>query len=481
MELAGKRVLVIGLGHSGRSAARFCALRGARVVAADARSLGELGEFAELGDDVEVCAGGPLPDPADFDLVVPSPGVPREQYAARATCVRGDIELAGLALQVPIIAVTGTNGKSTTVVLIEAMLRACGLRAMAAGNLGRPALDLVGEALDVAVLEVSSFQLEAVERFRPRVALILNLSPDHLDRHGDFASYVDAKRAIFRNQEGEDVTVLNQDDPTVRELAAQVRGRVLLFSRRAPLVEGVCLDGGAVLVRQGGESRRLSLDGLQLAGNHNLENVLAALAAVQGLGADPGQAVKALVDFRGLAHRCEPVANVGGVLFINDSKATNVGAAVSSLEGFSQPLVWIAGGRDKGLDFAPLADAAEGRVKTALLLGEAAPQLETALAGRVAVERVASLEAAVERAAELAVPGDLVLLSPACASFDQFTSFEQRGERFRAAVTSLAHRASSDAAAAAPAAAAPAAPAARSAAKGKESAPSLPRNPKDSE
>jgi len=448
MELAGKRVLVIGLGRSGRSAARFCVDRGARVVAADARPRDELGELGELGDDLEICAGGALPDPADFDLVVPSPGVPREHYAERAACVRGDIELAGLALQVPIVAVTGTNGKSTTVVLIEAMLRACGLRAMAAGNLGRPALDLVGEALDVAVLEISSFQLEAVDRFRPRVSLILNLSPDHLDRHGDFAAYVDAKRAIFRNQQGDDVAVLNHDDPTVRSLAGEVRGRVLLFSRRTPLVEGVCLDGGSVLVREGGKSQRLSLDGLRLQGDHNLENVLAALAAVQGLGADPAQAVKALVDFRGLAHRCEPVGTVDGVSFVNDSKATNVGAAQRSLEGFSQRLVWIAGGRDKGMDFTPLAEAAERWVTTALLLGEAAPQLEAALAGHVAVERVASLEDAVGRAAQLAAPGDLVLLSPACASFDQFTSFEARGERFRAAVAALAQRA-----AAAPAAA----------------------------
>jgi UDP-N-acetylmuramoylalanine--D-glutamate ligase len=342
------------------------------------------------------------------------------------------------------------------VVLIEAMLRACGLRAMAAGNLGRPALDLVGEALDVAVLEVSSFQLEAVDRFRPRVSLVLNLSPDHLDRHGDFAAYVDAKRAIFRNQQGDDVVVLNHDDPTVRELAAEVRGRVLLFSRRTPLVEGVSLDGGSVLLRQRGESRRLTLDGLRLQGNHNLENVLAALAAVQGLGADPAQAVKALVDFRGLAHRCEPVGTVDGVTFINDSKATNVGAAQRSLEGFSQPLVWIAGGRDKGLDFSPLAEAAAGRVKTALLLGEAAPQLESALADRVAVERVTSLEEAVERAAQLAAPGELVLLSPACASFDQFANFEERGECFRNAVAKL-----------------------RSASKSSESSPPRSRNSED--
>jgi UDP-N-acetylmuramoylalanine--D-glutamate ligase len=457
MELAGKRVLVIGLGRSGRSAAQFCVDRGARVVAADARPLGDLADLGELGGNVEICAGGPLPDPADFDLVVPSPGVPRAHYAERATCVMGDIELAGLALQVPIVAVTGTNGKSTTVVLIEAMLRACGLRAMAAGNLGRPALDLVGEALDVAVLEVSSFQLEAVDRFRPRVSLVLNLSPDHLDRHGDFAAYVDAKRAIFRNQQGDDVVVLNHDDPTVRELAAEVRGRVLFFSRRTPLVEGVSLDGGSVLLRQRGESRRLTLDGLRLQGNHNLENVLAALAAVQGLGADPAQAVKALVDFRGLAHRCEPVGTVDGVTFINDSKATNVGAAQRSLEGFSQPLVWIAGGRDKGLDFSPLAEAAAGRVKTALLLGEAAPQLESALADRVAVEQVASLEEAVERAAQLAAPGELVLLSPACASFDQFADFEERGECFRNAVAKL-----------------------RSASKSSESSPPRSRNGEDS-
>lgn len=436
--LAGKRVLVLGLGLSGRSAARHCAAAGARVVAADERPAGALGELRELADATELVLGGAFPDPADFDLVVPSPGVPPTRYRGRARRVWGDLELAYRALSVPIVAITGSNGKSTTTRLVEALLRAAGLRAEAAGNIGVAALDLVGRPLDVAVLEVSSFQLETIESFRPRVAVILNLTEDHIDRHGSFAAYAAAKARLLERQLPDDTAVLSADDPEVARLAALARARVLSFSLHGPVPRGAWLDAGSVCLRDGGPLQRISLEGLRLRGLHNLENVTAALAAVLALGADVAKAAAALPLFEGLPHRSELVCERAGVSWIDDSKGTNVGAAVRSLESFREPVLWIAGGKDKALDFAPLVAAARGRVRTALLIGEAAAKLEAALAGAVPTERLGTLEAAVARAAALARPGDVVLLSPACASFDQFRSYAHRGECFRAAVRALA-------------------------------------------
>jgi UDP-N-acetylmuramoylalanine--D-glutamate ligase len=443
VELSGKKVLVLGLGISGISAANFCAARGADVLAADEASESRLQGLDELERGIALRMGRELPDPADFDLVVPSPGIPAERYVERARAVSGDIELAGAFLEIPIIAVTGTNGKSTTVGLIEAMLRSAGLRAEAAGNVGTPALSLVGKPLDVAVLEVSSFQLEAIDRFSPQVAVVLNISPDHLDRHGDFDGYRRAKQRIFENQRPDDTTILNLDDAATRELAESSPARVQGFSRRGASDASACLDSGAVMLRTGDQAQRISLDGLSLAGVHNLENVLAAVLAVAAVGVDPARGIGALDDFAGLPHRCEIVARVADVTYVDDSKATNPGAAQRSLEGFDSPLIWIAGGRDKGLDFEPLADVATARVKSALFYGEAASLLETAVAGRIDVRRVADLDEAVSLAAEIAQPGDVVLLAPGCASFDQFKSFEERGEHFCSAVRGLLPEATS--------------------------------------
>ena len=438
LDLDGKTVLVLGLGVSGRSAAKFCAGRGARVVAADEHEAGAIEALEALGPAIERSLGRTFPDPADFDLVVPSPGVPAERYRERARRAWGDLELVYRALSVPIVAVTGTNGKSTTTLLVEAMLRSAGFRARAAGNLGAPALDLVGEALDVAVLEVSSFQLEATESFRPRVAVILNLSPDHLDRHGSFESYRAAKATILRQQEPEDVAVLNFDDPEVQSLAETATARVLPFRTEGPLEHGAWLDAGCVLLREpGGDVTRVALDGMPLSGGHNRENTVAALATAWAAGADPKRAVSALASFRGLPHRMQSVGRVKGVLYVDDSKATNPGAALRSLASFATPVIWIAGGRDKGLDFAPLAELAGERVRAAVLVGEAAGKLKDALADRVAVHAAASLDEAVQAAARLAHSGDVVLLAPACASQDQFRDFAERGDRFQEAVARL--------------------------------------------
>jgi UDP-N-acetylmuramoylalanine--D-glutamate ligase len=433
LDLHGQSVLVLGAGISGRSAAAFCAQQGARVLLADERPDALPGG---LPAGIETSLGRPFPDPAGFDLVVPSPGVPPARYRARSRRVWGDVELAARALAVPIVAVTGTNGKSTSVRLLEAMLRAAGLRARAGGNVGDAALGLVGEPLDVAVLEVSSFQLETIDRFRPRVAVLLNLTPDHLDRHGDLAGYLAAKARIFENQTADDVAIVNAD-PALDALAGGLAAQVFRFSARGPVERGACWDGAAVCLRTHGAPQRIALEGLPQPSGPLRENLLAALLAVVALGAEPAKALAALVTFRPLPHRTELVASLSGVSWVNDSKATNPGATAPALALETRPVIWIAGGKDKGLDYAELAAARLSGVRRALLIGAAAPRIAAALAGRVEVETVGTLEAAVARAAELARAGDVVLLSPACASFDQFRNFEHRGERFRELVLAL--------------------------------------------
>jgi UDP-N-acetylmuramoylalanine--D-glutamate ligase len=439
--LAGKRVLVLGAGISGRSAAAFCAQQGAHVVLSDESDPASGGRGPEARSEAQPSGvisrfGQPFPDPADFDLVVPSPGVPPARYRARARRVWGDIELAWRALAIPIAAVTGTNGKSTTVRLLEAMLRAAGLRARAAGNVGDAALGLVGEPLDVAVLEVSSFQLETIDGFHPRVAVLLNLAPDHLDRHGDMAGYLAAKAHVFVNQTAEDFAILNAD-PALDDLAESLAAQVFRFAVRGPVSRGAGWDGDALLLRMGGAAQRIALEGLPRPSGPLRENLLAAVLAAVALGAEPGKALSALAGFRALPHRCELVAERGGVRWVNDSKATNPSATVPALALAAAPVLWIAGGKDKGLDYDALAQAPLRGVRRVLLIGAAAPRIAEALAGRAPLEIVGTLEAAVARAAELARPGDMVLLSPACASFDQFRNFEHRGERFRELVAAL--------------------------------------------
>ncbi len=439
-DLSGQRVLVLGLGISGKSAAAFCAAEGAEVVAVDERPEAELEGLGALPASVSVQVGEPFPDAAGFDLVVPSPGVPRERYRARARRAWGDVELAFRALAVPVVAVTGTNGKSTTVSLLQAMLRAAGLRALAAGNLGEPALGLVGRAIDVAVLEVSSFQLETTEAFRPRVSVLLNLSPDHLDRHGSLEEYARAKARIFARQEPEDVAVLNGDDPQVMALRAGIRAEVRAFRRFEPSEAGAWWDGEAAVLRVGADDIRLPLEGARLLRGYHRENALAALLAAASAGADASKAARALAVFTGLPHRDELVRRIGEVVWVNDSKATNPGAVVAALAGQTSPVVWIAGGREKGLDFGVLAEPARSHVRAAVLIGEAAAKIAAALGDRVATELAGTLEEAVRRAHSLARPGDVVLLAPACASFDQFADFEERGERFRQLVHALPER-----------------------------------------
>jgi UDP-N-acetylmuramoylalanine--D-glutamate ligase len=437
LDVAGQRVLVLGLGRSGRSAAEFLAARGAHVVAADERPAAALEAIEGLAArGVALRVGESFPDAADFDLVVPSPGVPRARWGPRARRALGDVELAWRALSVPVVAITGTNGKTTTTELATRLLVAAGLRAECAGNIGRPALELVGRPIDAAVLEVSSFQMEAVEAFRPRVGVVLNLEPDHLDRHGSFAAYADAKGQLFARQRGDDVAIGNGDDPHAAALVARSRGRRWLFRTRAPVEVGAFWDAGQAIVREGGETLRVPLDAVAAAGAMAppIDDVLAALLACRALGADVGKAALGLAGFVPPPHRRELVARHAGVAWINDSKATNPAAARLALEALDGPALWIAGGRNKGVDLRALADVAAPRVRACIWIGEAADALDAALAGRAPSHRAPDLDAAVALAGSLARPGDTVLLSPACASFDQFRNFEDRGERFAAAV-----------------------------------------------
>jgi len=437
MEFEGQSVLVLGLGLSGCSAARFCAERGARVVAADERPAESIAGVDELPDSIDCRFGEPFPDLTEYDLVVPSPGIPAARWEGRAKRAWGDIELCYQALPIPIIAVTGTNGKSTVVRLIEAMARAAGLRARAAGNLGVPALDLVGEPLDLAILEVSSFQLESVDTFRPRTAVLLNITPDHLDRHGDLDGYLAAKSRIFARQGAGDAAILNGDDPRLRALTLPDAVERLEFRRHHPVSAGAWMDCGNAIVRRGGVQQIARVDDGGKSSAQQAENILAALLALATLDIDLESAAQALIDFQGLPHRYELVAKIRGVQYIDDSKATNLGAAMQALESTTEPILWIAGGRHKGGDLTPLVECAAGRVRLALLIGEAASEFENALGREIACERVGDLEKAVERAATIAQPGDIVLLAPACASFDQFESFEDRGRQFQTAVAAI--------------------------------------------
>ncbi len=437
------RVHVLGLGLSGRAAAELLLGRGVEVVASDRRGAAELelgalagaaGLELRLGRDEEAPAAG-------VDAVVVSPGVgPQHPLIAAArragVPVVAEVELAFAFLDGPVAAVTGSNGKSTTTAMAGALLAGAGFAVEVCGNIGRPlAAAVAGPPGRLFVVELSSFQLETIERFRPRAAALLNLSPDHLDRHGDLAGYLAAKRRIFENQRAEDVAVLNASDPPVA--ATPVAARRRHFALAGPVEDGCALEEERVIERAPGE-RPVELFGradVPLPGPHNVENAMAAALLARALGARAEALAPALAAFRGLPHRLERVAERDGVVFFDDSKGTNVGATLRSLEGFADRSVHlILGGRNKGADLALLAPVVAAKARRVYLIGEAADELERALAGTVELTRSGTLAAAVEEAARRARAGECVLLSPACASFDQFRDFVDRGRSFQGLV-----------------------------------------------
>jgi UDP-N-acetylmuramoylalanine--D-glutamate ligase len=440
-----RRVLVIGLGRTGRALARVLAARGDRVHVGDARARAALGADADaLPPGVELRAGSDGPELLDgVDLVVPSPGVPREapvlvEAGRRGIPVASEIEIAAAGLACPIVAITGTNGKSTTTTLVGLALEASGRRTFTGGNLGTPLVTALEASPEICVVEVSSFQLEWVRAFRPHVGCLLNVTDDHLDRHPTFADYRDTKARLFEAQRPDDVAVLNRDDPHVIALAPRLRARIVTFGWTAT-AEGAFADGDGVVLRMpGAAEERYGLARTRLAGRHNVENVLAAVTTARLAGATPAAVQHAIDAIEPLPHRLALVAERGGVRWYDDSKATNVGAAVKSLESFAGPVVLLAGGVDKGGVYEPLAAAARSRVRCALVFGAARDQIAHALErDGIAVERVPTLDAAVGVAAGLARAGDVVLLAPACASFDQFSDYAARGRAFRAAVEAL--------------------------------------------
>jgi UDP-N-acetylmuramoylalanine--D-glutamate ligase len=442
MELAGKSVYVLGMGLSGVSAALLCLERGARVTGLDQRARADLSDAAQrlpieirtgkaAAELLASLAGG------GSGLIVVSPGVDQrhalDAAAAAGNEVIGELELGARLSEAPLCAVGGTNGKSTTTELIGAMLSQAGQSVFCGGNLGTPLTQAVGKAWDCLVVEVSSFQLERAPTVRPQVSLLLNITDDHLDRHGTFAAYAAAKGNAFVNQTPDDVAIALWGDAEVERQVKRGRGRVLYFGADG---DYLVRDGGVFEVSSG---ESFPLQGTQLSGRHNQRNAAAAIAAARALGASRDAILRALLAYRPLPHRLAWVESIGGVAFYDDSKATNVGAAAAAIDSLSEAkVVLIAGGKGKEGSYAPLAQALAQRGRAVILIGEAAPLMAKALEHSAEVELASDLDVAVERAYRLARPGDAVLLAPACASFDMFQSYADRGERFVHAVKRLA-------------------------------------------
>jgi len=465
MDVKDKRVLVVGLGKSGVASALFLKSRGARVTVSDSKPEAELRKeillLLEHGITVETGGHGDRTFRGQ-DLIVVSPGVPFDapqlvQARNLGEKVIGEIELAAQFLPGPIAAITGANGKTTTTSLAGEILAGAKLPVLVGGNIGTPAISFVDQATPETwiVLEVSSFQLETIVDFRPRIAVILNITPDHLDRHKTFANYVNAKARIFENQHPDDFAVLNADDATTAALHDRTRAQVLRFSRKKEVENGAFVREGRIFFRsvarapspataagsaqtQEGEHEIMPLSEIPLKGAHNLENVLAAICVGMLAGCQPRQIRQAVQNFKAVEHRLEFVANVAGVDYYNDSKATNVDATIKALESFPANIHLVLGGKDKGSDYSVLNDLLRARVKRVYTIGAAAAKIESQIQGAAEIDHAETLETAVQHAAESAVPGDVVLLAPACASFDQFQNYEHRGVVFKEAVRFLA-------------------------------------------
>jgi UDP-N-acetylmuramoylalanine--D-glutamate ligase len=443
---AGKPVIVAGAGRSGILSARLLAGEGARVTLRDDRPRA----------DVEASLREPIPAGIVFlrgmpgegevrgsALLVVSPGVPRERLplaalAAAGVPVWGELELGFRRFQGKVAAITGTNGKSTVTTLVGGMASRAFPRVFVGGNLGTPFVAAAGSSCDWGVVEVSSFQLESIGMFRPRVAALLNLTEDHRDRYAAKEAYFEAKMAVFRNQGPSDIAVVNADDPEIAARIGSIRARRLPFSVSRILTEGAFLSGEEMVLRRLSGEERYPRGVLKIPGLQNVENALAAIAVARSMEIPPTAVLAELSRFPGLPHRVEYVRSVAGVSYYNDSKGTNVGAVLAALDGFPEPVVLIAGGKDKGVDFRPLRAALGRKARAVVLLGEARDRMARELEGAAPITVAGTLDQAVRAAAEAARKGDVVVFSPACSSFDMFRNFEERGEAFRKAVEELA-------------------------------------------
>ena len=444
MELKNKKVLVVGLGKSGLAAALFLRHRGAQVTVSDARSAEALAKdipaLLEEGIMVETGGHGLLTFRRQ-DLIVVSPGVPLNtpelaQVRSFGLPVIGELELAARFLKGRILAITGSNGKTTTTALVGEILEKAGIPTLVGGNIGVPVVSLIEASTDEtwSVLEVSSFQLESTYQFHPSIAVILNITPDHLDRHGTFENYALAKERIFAAQEGNDSVVLNADNERAAQAAGRSSAKVYSFSVEHPVERGAWLEQGYVVYRADGDApveAVMPLSGIPLKGTHNVENVLAAVCAARLAGAPVDAIRKAIEDFRAVEHRLEYVATINGVEYYNDSKATNVDATAKAVAAFNSGIHLILGGKDKGSDYTLLAPLLRERVRAVYTIGSAAAKIESQLRGVVSIRTCETLDVAVDAAANAARPGEVVVLAPACSSFDQFENYEHRGRVFK--------------------------------------------------
>ena len=448
MDLQNRKVAVIGVGKTGLATARFLADRKARVALTDAKPVSAWGEaravLEELRADLTIAPYGPEVL-ADADLVVPSPGVyPSNPILAealrRAIPVVSELELAWRFLRTPLVAITGTNGKTTVTTLIGEMLRAAGKTVFVGGNIGAPLIGYVDgpQEADWAVVEVSSFQLQWASEFHPKVALLLNITSDHVDYHGSFDEYRRIKESIFARQTGDDLAVLNADESSTASLCGRLTARTALFSSSRAVPRGMFAEGDHLVRTSPSQEREeYPLGMIHLPGRHNIENVMAAILAARECGAPPAAIIRAVEEFRGISHRIEYAGEKNGVRYYDDSKGTNVGAVVRALQSFSSSVILLLGGRDKEGDFETLTPLVRERVREMILFGEAREKINRLIGGVVKTTLAATLKEAVAAAGKAASPGDVVLLSPGCASFDEFTSYKERGRVFQELVRAL--------------------------------------------
>jgi UDP-N-acetylmuramoylalanine--D-glutamate ligase len=441
IELKGKRVMVVGLGVSGSAAAHFLARHGAALVLTDqktdiARDQFPAGEIRLGPENVSWLAG--------VEMVVTSPGIPREsillrEAVARGIPVIGELELASHFVKAPIVGITGTNGKSTVTTMLGDIVKAAGKSVFVGGNLGTPLIEAAEQDVEVLVIEISSFQLEWIETFRAHVGIHLNLSDDHFERYRDLEDYGRAKARLFENQFAGDWAILNRDDPNVWKLRFSIRSKAVGFGHSPAPAGGdaIWCETPIMYFDLGGKRGRLDVSHFKLPGKHNLSNAMAAAGAALAMEVDPRAIEMGLASFKPLSHRIEMVHESRGIMFVDDSKGTNVGAVIEALDAVCAPVILIAGGVDKGGDYVPLRKPLQEKVKLAIFIGAAREKMRAALDGATRIEVVESLADAVKRAAERGVAGDTVLLSPACSSFDQFRNYAERGNLFKELVRAL--------------------------------------------
>lgn len=453
MELANKKILVVGLGKTGVSCAKFLRQKDAVVAATDTskelEGNTEIQSLIDLGVTVEI--GDHKPEPFErADLILLSPGVPHtlapvKKAMEKGIPVMGEIEMASRFIKEPIIAVTGTNGKTTTTTLLGEMLRQCGYQVYVGGNIGNPLIDYAGdnEKADIIVAEISSFQLDTIQLFRPDVAVLLNITEDHLDRYSDFNAYARSKFRIFENQIKKDIAILNGSDSVIQSLCHGIKSKKVFFDDAENPASGI-LSAQALISKKDirfymdeRTSRSLDISRIKLPGYHNLQNIAAACLAVQAMGGAFDKMERAIYEFKGLPHRLEYVNTVNGVHYYDDSKGTNADAVEKALNAFNKPVVLIMGGRNKEVDFRTLEKSVRRHVKKLIIIGEAAEEIKTALGHITETEPAGGMDEAVLRAHQSATSGDIVLLSPACASFDMYKNYAERGKHFCEAVSRL--------------------------------------------